>query len=111
MKNIFSRIRLSIESMTSSRISVGSWVILIVLLSLLAATVVISYIGWTLGGTTAVPASGYVALALGVIFSLVVGFGLMAMIFYSSRQGYDEPPVLIAPESDDEPAKDTPKAE
>jgi hypothetical protein len=34
----------------------------------------------------------------------------MAMIFYSSRQGYDEPPVLIVPESDDEYAKDTPEA-
>jgi hypothetical protein len=111
MKNIFSQIRIAIDSIGSSRIGAGSWIILLVLLSLLIATGVISYIGWTLGGTTAVPASGYVALALGVIFSLVVGFGLMAMIFYSSRQGYDEPPVLIVPESDDEHAKDDPKAE
>jgi hypothetical protein len=34
-------------------------------------------------------------MALGVIFSMVVGVGLMALIFYSSRKGYDEPPVLI----------------
>jgi hypothetical protein len=111
MKNIFSQIRLAIEGMTSSRIGVGSGIILIVLLSLLAATGVMIYVGWTLGGTTAVPAAGYVAMAFGVIFSLAVGFGLMAMIFYSSRQGYDDPPVLIAPESDDEHAKDAPEAE
>jgi hypothetical protein len=111
MKNVFSQIRIATESITSARIGVGSWIILIVLLSLLLVTGVISYIGWTLGGTTAVPASGYVAMALGVIFSLAVGVGLMAMIFYSSRKGYDEPPVLIAPESEVENAKDAPKAE
>jgi hypothetical protein len=48
-----------------------------------------------------VPASGYVALVLGVVFSLVVGAGLMALVFYSSRKGYDEPVVLVQePESD-----------
>jgi hypothetical protein len=54
----------------------------------------------------AVPTSGYVAMALGVIFSLVVGFGLMALIFYSSRKGYGEPAVLITeprPDRDDAP--------
>jgi hypothetical protein len=34
-----------------------------------------------------------VALAVGVIFSLAVGIGLMALLFYSSRRGYDEPPT------------------
>jgi hypothetical protein len=67
---------------------------------LLAATFVIIYLGWTLANGTDVPTSGYVAMALGVIVSLAVGFGLMALIFYSSRKGYDEPPVLIAPGSD-----------
>lgn len=37
------------------------------------------------------PTVGYVAMALGVVFSLVVGIGLMALLFYSSRHGYDEP--------------------
>lgn len=37
------------------------------------------------------PTAGYVAMALGVIFSLVVGCGLMALLFYSSRHGYDDP--------------------
>lgn len=37
------------------------------------------------------PATGYVALAIGVVFSLLTGFGLMALLFYSSRHGYDEP--------------------
>jgi hypothetical protein len=81
----------------STRLGLGSWSILIVLLLLLAATFVIIYLGWTLANGTDVPASGYVAMALGVLVSLGVGFGLMALIFYSSRKGYDEPPVLISP--------------
>ena len=30
-------------------------------------------------------------MILGVVLSLVVGCGLMALVFYSSRHGYDEP--------------------
>ncbi len=33
---------------------------------------------------------GYVAMILGVVFSLGIGCGLMALMFYSSRHGYDE---------------------
>jgi hypothetical protein len=80
-----------------TRLGIGSWAILIVLLLLLAATVATIYVGWRLASGTDVPASGYAAMALGVIVSLGVGFGLMALIFYSSRKGYDEPPVLILP--------------
>jgi len=80
-----------------ARMGAGSWTILVVLLSLLAVTSVVVYLGWTYAGDADVPTSGYVALAIGVIFSLAVGFGLMALVFYSSRKGYDEPPVLIVP--------------
>jgi len=38
----------------------------------------------------------WIALVLGVFFScLVVGFGLMGLMFFSSREGYDEPPTYI----------------
>jgi len=33
---------------------------------------------------------GYIAMILGIIFSLVVGCGLMGLMFYSSRHGYDD---------------------
>ena len=36
------------------------------------------------------PAAGYMAMWLGIAFSLVIGCGLMALMFYSSRHGYDE---------------------
>jgi hypothetical protein len=43
------------------------------------------------------PATGYIAMTLGIVFSLAVGFGLMTLLFYSSRHGYDEP---YRPEND-----------
>lgn len=95
----------------SARMGAGSWIILIVLLSLLVATGVVIYLGWTLGNGTDVPTSGYAAMAFGVIISLAVGFGLMALVFYSSRKGYDEPPVLIVPENDSVGSKDVPESD
>ena len=29
-------------------------------------------------------------MGLGILFSLVVGCGLMALVFYSNRHGYDD---------------------
>ncbi|MCS3899923.1 hypothetical protein M2171_009056 [Bradyrhizobium japonicum USDA 38] len=39
-----------------------------------------------------IPTEGYVALALGAGFAIAVGVGLMMLLFFSSRRGYDEPP-------------------
>ena len=36
------------------------------------------------------PVELYVAMALGIVFSILVGSGLMALVFYSSRHGYDD---------------------
>ena len=38
---------------------------------------------------------GYVALFAGIVFSLLVGCGLMALVFYSNRKGYDELPHIV----------------
>jgi hypothetical protein len=100
----------TIDSIVTSMRSMGSgsWAILAILLALLAGSTVFSYVGWTSAAGTDVPASGYVALALGVIFSLAVGFGLMALVFYSSRAGYDEPATLVQKDdasSDPRPAE------
>jgi len=37
---------------------------------------------------------GWAALLLGVGLSLVLGIGLMALTFYSSRSGGDDPPGI-----------------
>jgi hypothetical protein len=60
------------------------------LLALLVAALWFAYGLWTAVETEPLPAGLYVALALGVLFSILVGSGLMALVFYSSRHGYDE---------------------
>jgi len=91
------------DVLAPAHLGIGSWIIVTALLVLLAGTFAIAYVGWRLAAGTDMPASGYVAMALGVLVSLAVGFGLMALLFYSSRKGYDEPPTLILSGSDGAP--------
>ena len=50
------------------------------------------YYATTINSDLPLSDGGSLALVIGVIFSLVVGVGLMALIFFSSRNGFDEPP-------------------
>ena len=61
----------------------------VVLLSLLAVALTFMVDTWQ---RTDAPMSvhGWIALGLGVFFSVLIGCGLMALMFYSSRRGYDE---------------------
>jgi hypothetical protein len=60
------------------------------LLALLALSVWFAAAAWTRLGGDDIPFYGYVAIAGGVLFSLLVGGGLMVLVFYSSRHGYDD---------------------
>ena len=97
----------AIEAITTSLRSIGkgSWALLAALLIMLIGTIVVSYLGWTSAAGTDVPSSGYTALAFGIIFSLVVGCGLMTLVFYSSRQGYDEPARLVDDDHSTDPQR------
>lgn len=64
--------------------------VILPLLGFLAASIWFAYYVWSSDAGPPLPTSGYVAMALGVLFSLVVGIGLMALVFYSHRHGYDE---------------------
>lgn len=64
--------------------------ILIPLVALLAASVWFALYSWTAIEGPPIPTEGLVAMALGIVFSLIVGCGLMALVFYSSRRGYDD---------------------
>jgi hypothetical protein len=64
--------------------------LVIALFALLALAVWFAAAAWErLGGDT-IPLYGYVAIGGGVLFSLLIGGGLMALVFYSSRHGYDD---------------------
>jgi hypothetical protein len=69
-----------------------SWIALGVAVAVVAIIVAISAFNWTVLGDTGIDRNGWIALILGVVVTLAVGVGLMALIFISSRLGYDDPP-------------------
>ncbi len=64
--------------------------IVVALMALLAASVFYAYGIWTALGAADLPGWIYAAMFGGVLFSLLVGGGLMGLVFYSSRAGYDD---------------------
>jgi hypothetical protein len=63
-----------------------------ILIAFLVGATVWSAWVWTSVGSVAMSGHGYVAMALMIVVSVALGCGLMALVFYSSRRGYDEPP-------------------
>ncbi len=72
------------------RLGWGFWLLTVTLMSLLAFAVWGFAVAWRMSGNAPISVHGYVALGLGVVLSLVLGFGLMGLAFYSSRRGYDD---------------------
>ena len=80
-----------------------------VLAPLLVATVIYSVRIWGELDDTSMSSAGYVALGIGVVAAMAVGAGLMGLVFYSSRHGYDEGAgedqiVMPPPEDGSDPA-------
>lgn len=63
--------------------------VLVPLFALLVAALSFAVVTWTSLGDT-VPLYGWFAIGGGVLFSLLIGGGLMALMFYSARHGYDD---------------------
>ena len=70
--------------------TVGITAMLAALLVILVAAAWFASRAWTAVSGPPMPTAGYVAMILGIVFSLVVGCGLMALLFYSNRYGYDD---------------------
>jgi hypothetical protein len=70
--------------------TLGTIAIVVVLLGLLVAAMLYAIRGWTSVEGPPMPEVGYVAMTIGVGFSVLIGIALMALVFYSSRHGYDE---------------------
>jgi hypothetical protein len=59
-------------------------------LLLFIALVAVGLYGWFAFGDMGMTASGYLALALGVIGTLALAIGLMTLVYFSNRYGYDD---------------------
>jgi hypothetical protein len=64
--------------------------LIVPLFALLVAALWFAGSTWERLGGDPIPLYGWFAIIGGVFFSLLVGGGLMALIFYSSRHGYDD---------------------
>ena len=69
---------------------IGTVALVAALLGLLVAATIFAARSWTTIEGPPMPGVGYVAMTIGVVFSLLIGIALMALLFYSSRHGYDE---------------------
>jgi uncharacterized membrane protein len=72
-----------------SRLSTGGWLAIIVLAGLLAWAFWYSVNAWSALGNTQISTTGWIFLVLGVAVTLIVGGGLMTLLFYSSRKNFD----------------------
>ena len=60
------------------------------LLALLLAAAGVAWWGWSQLGDVDMGWHGYIALALGVIVTTGLGVGLMWLVYFSHRHGYDD---------------------
>ncbi|HEY2071232.1 MAG TPA: hypothetical protein VGG48_16870 [Rhizomicrobium sp.] len=72
----------------SSKLGAWGWLTLVVLVGLLIAAIVYAVHAWN-SVHTQVSTAGWIFMTMGVIFTILVGGGLMALVFYSSRHDYD----------------------
>ena len=68
---------------------------IILLLAILDGAVFVGHYGWVSAGAVTMPAWGWLMMGLGIFFTFLVGGGLMALMFYSGRAGFDEPPQVV----------------
>ncbi|WP_295849316.1 hypothetical protein [Tardiphaga sp.] len=74
----------------SQKLGLGQALLLTTLFAMLVFAIVWGMLAWTSAEGAEMSIHGWIALTLGTTFSLVIGCGLMALMFYSSRSGYDD---------------------
>lgn len=74
------------------KLGAGTVITLAVLVGLLVLAAAFLVVGWeTPEGPkgTEMSVNGYIAMALGTLFTMALGGGLMFLVFYSNRHGRD----------------------
>ena len=65
------------------------WATIIMLGALLGGIIGFIAYGWSLFPGTDIGTHGTIAMVLGIVFATALGIGLMALLFWSNRKGYD----------------------
>ncbi len=68
----------------------GTALVIVVLTLLLAGASLVAYWSWQSMAEVEIGFHGYVALGLGAAVTILLWVGLMSLVFFSSRRGYDD---------------------
>jgi O-antigen ligase len=68
----------------------GSSAVIVTLLALLAAVCGVAWYVWRELGDVAISPEGYLALGAGIVVTVGLGVGLMWLVYFSHRRGFDD---------------------
>ena len=74
----------------SRKLGRAGWFAIVVLLGFLAAAIIYAVHAWNAMSGVSISPLGWLFMGMGVFFTIAVGGGLMALVFYSSRHNYDQ---------------------
>jgi hypothetical protein len=68
----------------------GTVGVVVTLIALLAAAAAVGWWAWSELADVEMSVHGYIALAIGVVATLALGVGLMWLVYFSHRRGFDD---------------------
>jgi hypothetical protein len=68
----------------------SSWAAVVIAVAAVAGVIAVIASLWAEVGNVEISTGGWIALAFGVLVATALGVGLMALVFFSARQGYDD---------------------
>ena len=77
-------------TLVQSRLFASNSIAIVVAVAVVLVVGVVVATLWTGIGDSDISPAGWIAMGFGVIITLALGVGLMALVFISSRRGYDE---------------------
>ncbi|HWA88698.1 MAG TPA: hypothetical protein VG889_01595 [Rhizomicrobium sp.] len=73
----------------SSRLGAAGWIAIVVLVAFLAWSLWYAIHAWNALAGIDISGMGWFFIVIGILFTVAVGAGLMALMFYSSRHDMD----------------------
>jgi dipeptide/tripeptide permease len=70
--------------------STSTWIAVAIAVTAVATVAIVIANFWNDLGASEISVAGWLALGFGIIVTLALGFGLMALMFISNRRGYDD---------------------
>jgi hypothetical protein len=77
------------KDVSSRRLGMGGWVAIVAMTGFLVWAGWYGLHAWNALEGVDISTAGWIFIAAGVLFTLALGGGLMALVFYSSREGMD----------------------